>query len=105
MRSARRGSHGVYKSRSAYVVSTPARLDTKAPETSLEDELKEGKVEELTGGAKQEKSGEEEEEEDLDEDSMEWELRNTDSVFSELSELSQDFVDSVDQGASIRGRY
>ncbi|XP_019724656.1 C-Jun-amino-terminal kinase-interacting protein 4 isoform X2 [Hippocampus comes] len=81
--------------------STPARPDTKAPETSLQDELKEGKVEELTGGAKQEKSGEEEEE--LDEDSMEWELRNTDSVFSELSELSQDFVDSVDQGASIRG--
>uniref|UniRef100_A0A3Q2YQ90 C-Jun-amino-terminal kinase-interacting protein 4-like n=1 Tax=Hippocampus comes TaxID=109280 RepID=A0A3Q2YQ90_HIPCM len=79
---------------------TPARPDTKAPETSLQDELKEGKVEELTGGAKQEKSGEEEEE--LDEDSMEWELRNTDSVFSELSELSQDFVDSVDQGASIR---
>ncbi|XP_051920964.1 C-Jun-amino-terminal kinase-interacting protein 4 isoform X2 [Hippocampus zosterae] len=81
--------------------STPARPDTNAPETSLEDELKGGQAEELTGGAKLEKSGEEEDE--LDEDSMEWELRNTDSVFSELSELSQDFVDSVDQGASIRG--
>eukprot|EP00064_Thunnus_orientalis_P009565 superscaffoldBa00001224_g9589 len=35
--------------------------------------------------------------------SMEWELRNTDSVFSELSELSRDYVESVDRGASVRG--
>lgn len=50
----------------------------------------------------QEKS--EEKEEDAEEDdSLEWELRNTDSVFSELSELSRDYVESVDQGASVRG--
>ncbi|KAJ4931408.1 hypothetical protein JOQ06_025705 [Pogonophryne albipinna] len=36
-------------------------------------------------------------------DDMEWDLRNTDSVFSELSELSRDYVESVDRGASVRG--
>ena len=35
---------------------------------------------------------------------MEWDLRNTDSVFSELSELSRDYVESVDRGASVRGK-
>ncbi|XP_077432510.1 C-Jun-amino-terminal kinase-interacting protein 4 isoform X2 [Vanacampus margaritifer] len=85
-----------------------ARPNTEAS-GSLEDELKEGKLEEETEVEKRDKSAEneeeeeEEEEEDLDEDSMEWELRNTDSVFSELSEMSQDFVESVDQGASLRG--
>ncbi|XP_037129072.1 C-Jun-amino-terminal kinase-interacting protein 4 isoform X1 [Syngnathus acus] len=79
-----------------------ARSSSRATtETSLEDELKEGRVEEETQGENAENSREEEEE-DLDEDSVEWELRNTDSVFSELSELSQDLVESVDQGASIR---
>lgn len=38
-----------------------------------------------------------------EDDSLEWELRNTDSVFSELSELSRDYVESVDRGASVRG--
>ncbi|XP_070767740.1 C-Jun-amino-terminal kinase-interacting protein 4 [Enoplosus armatus] len=94
--------------------STPARPDSKEPPkdesgTSLEDEMgevdqKEGemerKVKEEQGGERQEKDEEEEVEED---DSMEWELRNTDSVFSELSELSRDYVESVDQGASVRG--
>ncbi|KAK7886332.1 hypothetical protein WMY93_025953 [Mugilogobius chulae] len=32
-----------------------------------------------------------------------FELRNTDSVFSELSELSRDYLESVDRGASVRG--
>ncbi|XP_035528472.1 C-Jun-amino-terminal kinase-interacting protein 4 isoform X1 [Morone saxatilis] len=96
--------------------STPvARPNTKEPsrdelETSLEDEIgeveeekegeKERKVKEEQGGVRQEKDEEEEVEED---DSMEWELRNTDSVFSELSELSRDYVESVDRGASVRG--
>jgi len=62
------------------------------------DELK---VEEKGGEVR--KNDQEEVEVDED-DSMEWELRNTDSVFSELSELSRDYVDSVDQGASIRGK-
>ncbi|XP_028831375.1 C-Jun-amino-terminal kinase-interacting protein 4 [Denticeps clupeoides] len=46
------------------------------------------------------KEEEEEDEEELE--SLEWELRNTDSVFSELSELSRDYVESVDHGASLR---
>lgn len=45
----------------------------------------------------------EEEEMDTDSDCLEWELRNTDSVFSELSELSREYVENVDQGASVRG--
>ncbi len=77
----------------------------------MEDELgevgekeaeKERKVEEEQGAERQEK--EEEEEEVEEDDSVEWELRNTDSVFSELSELSRDYVESVDQGASVRGK-
>ncbi|KAF1388041.1 hypothetical protein PFLUV_G00086140 [Perca fluviatilis] len=93
--------------------STPVRLNTNEPprnetETSVEDEMraveeKEGekmsKVEEVQGGERQEKDEEEVEEDD----SVEWELRNTDSVFSELSELSLDYVESVDRGASVRG--
>lgn len=63
-----------------------------------EEEQKEQKVEEN----KHEKVVELDEVEE--EDSMEWELRNTDSVFSELSELSRDFVESVDRGASVRGK-
>ncbi|XP_031641498.1 C-Jun-amino-terminal kinase-interacting protein 4 isoform X3 [Oncorhynchus kisutch] len=87
--------------------STPVRADAKEPirdKTSMGEEIKE--VEEKEGekeekneeGAKQEK---EDEEEDMD--SLEWELRNTESVFSELSELSQEYIESVDQGASVRG--
>ncbi|XP_039973805.1 C-Jun-amino-terminal kinase-interacting protein 4 isoform X2 [Xiphias gladius] len=91
--------------------STPVRPNTEDPpsdelETSLEDEMKE--VEEKEGkkehkaeeGSRHEKDEGEELEED---DSREWELRNTDSVFSELSELSRDCVESVDRGASVRG--
>lgn len=64
-----------------------------------EEEEKEWKIQEGKEGEMQE-TAEEEVEED---DSMEWELRNTDSVFSELSELSRDYVESVDRGASVRG--
>ncbi|XP_076592396.1 C-Jun-amino-terminal kinase-interacting protein 4 [Chaetodon auriga] len=87
--------------------STPAVRPPRVElETSLEDEMgevekKEGekgcKVEEEQGGERQAKDEEEED------DSMEWELRNTDSVFSELSELSRDYVESVDRGANVRG--
>ena len=83
--------------------STPVRADVKEPirdetKTSMEEEMKEVEEKE-EGRAKQEKEGEEEE----DMDSLEWELRNTESVFSELSELSQEYIESVDQGASVRG--
>ncbi|TKS82178.1 C-Jun-amino-terminal kinase-interacting protein 4 [Collichthys lucidus] len=95
--------------------STP---NTKEPqrgglETSLEDEMgeaeekegeKEHKAEEVQEGEEQEKDNKKEEGEEMEEDdSIEWELRNTDSVFSELSELSHDYVESVDRGASVRG--
>nr|XP_046256072.1 C-Jun-amino-terminal kinase-interacting protein 4 [Scatophagus argus] len=94
--------------------STPiTRPNTKDPpgdelETSLVDEIgemeeKNRKVEKEQGGEKQEKDGEELEEEEEEDTSVEWELRNTDSVFSELSELSRDYVESVDRGASVRG--
>ncbi|XP_071396468.1 C-Jun-amino-terminal kinase-interacting protein 4 isoform X2 [Centroberyx affinis] len=95
--------------------STPIRTTTDEEsrdesKTSLEEEMrevveKEGeeeqKEEEGQGGEKQERNEEEVEVEE--DDSMEWELRNTDSVFSELSELSRDYVETVDHGASVRG--
>lgn len=43
-------------------------------------------------------------EEEAEDDSVELEQRNNDSVFSELSELSHDYVESVDRGASVRGK-
>ncbi|KAG7237617.1 hypothetical protein INR49_032063 [Caranx melampygus] len=91
--------------------STPVRPDTEEPsrdelETSLEDEMREVKEEDEQKEHKVEENKHEKEvelDEVAEEDSMEWELRNTDSVFSELSELSRDFVESVDRGASVRG--
>lgn len=89
--------------------STPVRPNSEEPpsdasKTNVEDEMTEvveHKVKEVQGGEGQEKDEEEEEVEE--EDSLEWELRNTDSVFSELSELSRDYLESVDRGASVRG--
>lgn len=53
----------------------------------------------------EEQSGEKREDKDDEEDGgVELEQRNTDSVFSELSELSRHYVESVDQGASVRGK-
>lgn len=76
---------------------------------SLEDEMKKvQKKEEESDHKEQAPSNlnmEEQhmEEEESEEDDLEFELRNTDSVFSELSELSRDYLESVDQGASVRG--
>ncbi|KAM4601370.1 C-Jun-amino-terminal kinase-interacting protein 4 [Polymixia lowei] len=96
--------------------STPVGTNTTGPstdksKTSLEEEMRDMAVEEVKEGEneqkKEEGQGQEkrerDEEDEEEDDSMEWELRNTDSVFSELSELSRDFVDSVDHGASVRG--
>ncbi|KAM4568411.1 C-Jun-amino-terminal kinase-interacting protein 4 isoform 2-T2 [Fundulus diaphanus] len=93
--------------------STPDKSKTDEPLKdelggSLEDQMRkldEVQVEEVKGDEMEEKNQKEEERADeVDEDeSMEWDLRNTDSVFSELSELSRDYLESVDQGASIRG--
>ncbi|KAI1885838.1 hypothetical protein AGOR_G00207900 [Albula goreensis] len=68
---------------------------------SVEQEISEAVAEEQQEQEQQEEEQDEEEEEDRE--SLEWELRNTDSVFSELSELSRDYVESVDRGASVRG--
>nr|XP_046170040.1 C-Jun-amino-terminal kinase-interacting protein 4 isoform X1 [Oncorhynchus gorbuscha]XP_046170041.1 C-Jun-amino-terminal kinase-interacting protein 4 isoform X1 [Oncorhynchus gorbuscha]XP_046170042.1 C-Jun-amino-terminal kinase-interacting protein 4 isoform X1 [Oncorhynchus gorbuscha] len=93
--------------------STPVRADAKEPirdKTSMGEEIKE--VEEKEGEKEEEEEEEEKKEEgakqekedaEEDMDSLEWELRNTESVFSELSELSQEYIESVDQGASVRG--
>lgn len=53
--------------------------------------------------AKDEKTEEKEGDVDDDTGSLDWNLRNTDSLYSELSELSREYVESVDQGASVRG--
>ncbi|XP_055759169.1 C-Jun-amino-terminal kinase-interacting protein 4-like isoform X3 [Salvelinus fontinalis] len=91
--------HGLMKA------STPVRADAKEPirdKTSMGEEIKEVAEKE---GEKEEKKeeGAKQEMEDEDMDSLEWELRNTESVFSELSELSREYIESVDQGASVRG--
>uniref|UniRef100_A0A3Q3J721 RH2 domain-containing protein n=1 Tax=Monopterus albus TaxID=43700 RepID=A0A3Q3J721_MONAL len=67
---------------------------------SLEHEMKE--VEEKEGEEFKVEERKEKDEEVEEDDRVEWELRNTDSVFSELSELSRDYVESVDRGASVR---
>lgn len=82
------------------------------PEVCLEDELGElnaneeeerlGVVEEKQEAAGRQKDCEEEEDV-AEDDCMGLEMRNTDSVFSELSELSRHYLESVDQGASVRG--
>ncbi|KAM8869475.1 C-Jun-amino-terminal kinase-interacting protein 4 isoform 2-T2 [Spinachia spinachia] len=102
------------------VRSNTVKPPTDRPENSVEEEIREVEERECKAGEVQgaerpekDKEGKEEEEEeeevvvvveeDDDDDSLECELRNTDSVFSELSDLSLDYVDSVDRGASVRG--
>uniref|UniRef100_W5LIH2 Si:dkey-17m8.1 n=1 Tax=Astyanax mexicanus TaxID=7994 RepID=W5LIH2_ASTMX len=92
------------------VEATPVRAETRALNHSLEEEIRQ-KQEEEAGEENEEDrelkhDGEEDEEEKEDEknlDVLEWEmLRNTDSVFSELSELSREYAESVDHGVSVR---
>ncbi|XP_030640369.1 C-Jun-amino-terminal kinase-interacting protein 4 [Chanos chanos] len=92
--------------------STPVRVENEGANSSLEEELGAAQEpggqagEEEEGGIMMEKTKDEEEEKGHDaddDDSLEWEMRNTDSVFSELSELSREYLESVDQGASVRG--
>ena len=97
------------------ITSTPvARPNTdKAPleelDKSLENEIEETEVNDPHADEEQaldkREKDEDQEEEGEEDDSLEWELRNTDSVFSELSELSRDFVESVDHGANVRGEH
>ncbi|XP_068180075.1 C-Jun-amino-terminal kinase-interacting protein 4 [Antennarius striatus] len=90
-----RGFHGCMDA------STP--VNTKVLEKSLGNEIQ--KVEEKNGqrDLKIEEAERQTKDKEVEEDSMEWELRNTESVFSELSDLSRDYVASVDQGAGIGG--
>ncbi|CAF97927.1 unnamed protein product [Tetraodon nigroviridis] len=92
--------------------STPvSRANTKDSargqlDPSLKDEIGEVGKEEGEEEHKddEEQAGEKRDDEDGEEDAdVELEQRNTDSVFSELLELSHDYVESVDQGASVRG--
>lgn len=96
-----------------FIFSTPVLKTNEAindePEVCLKDELREVETnEEEIKEAKQNVERREkvygEAEEDVEEDdSLGLEMRNTDSVFSELSELSRHYLESVDQGASVRG--
>lgn len=84
--------------------STPVRAESGEPNCSLDEEIR--PVKEKRGEEEEESSQDDEKgEKDKDLDSLEWEMRNTDSVFSELSELSQEYVESVDHGVSVRGRF
>ncbi|TRY86481.1 hypothetical protein DNTS_001103 [Danionella cerebrum] len=85
----------------SHETSSPVSSETVSSglNSSLFDELKH--THEDVGEAK-DKNAEEEQSMETDADCMEWELRNTDSVFSELSELSREYVENVDQGARVR---
>lgn len=106
-----------------FIISTPVPKTNETtgyePEVCLKDELGEVEAneeeekpdveEEKREAGRQEEDrqkGVEEKEEDVEveeDDSLGLEMRNTDSVFSELSELSRHYLESVDQGASVRG--
>lgn len=87
--------------------SVCSKTATSELNSSLFDEMKQAQEDKREVDKDQKvKDGEktkEEEELDNGSDCLEWELRNTDSVFSELSELSSEYVENVDQGASVRG--
>lgn len=69
-----------------------------------EEEEKLNAEEEKQDAERREKDRDDEEEDVEEDDSLGLEMRNTDSVFSELSELSRHYLESVDQGASVRGK-
>ncbi|XP_053349931.1 C-Jun-amino-terminal kinase-interacting protein 4 [Clarias gariepinus] len=81
--------------------STPLRAESEEPNCSLEDAIIPIK-EEMGEEEKRSNQDDKKAEKEKDLDSLEWEIRNTDSVFSELSELSQEYVESVDHGVSVR---
>lgn len=84
------------------MLSTPLRAESGEPACSLEEEIRPIKEER---GEDELDEVDEKGEKEKDLDSLEWEMRNTDSVFSELSELSQEYVEIVDHGVSVRGRF
>ncbi|XP_036440761.1 C-Jun-amino-terminal kinase-interacting protein 4 [Colossoma macropomum] len=87
--------------------STPVRAGEGRLNHSLVEEVCQSKEKaEEDDQEEQEREGEESEDKENEKnlDSLEWEImRNTDSVFSELSELSREYAESVDQGVSVRG--
>lgn len=88
-------------SKSSFLLSTPVRAESGEPNCSLEEEIR--PIKEERGEEEENNQKDETGEKEKDLDSLEWEMRNTDSVFSELSELSQEYVESVDHGVSVRG--
>ncbi|KAA0702998.1 C-Jun-amino-terminal kinase-interacting protein 4 [Triplophysa tibetana] len=87
--------------------SSPVCSKTGSSESSssLFDEISQVKVKEKEGNDDQKVKDEKAEEEEVADDdmsSLDWNLRNTDSLYSELSELSREYVENVDQGASVR---
>lgn len=87
---------------SIFLLSTPLQAESGEPNCSQDEEIR--PLKEEKGEDEEETNQEDEKEEkEKDLDSLEWELRNTDSVFSELSELSQEYVESVDHGVGVRG--
>ncbi|XP_043117206.1 C-Jun-amino-terminal kinase-interacting protein 4 [Puntigrus tetrazona] len=79
-----------------------SKTATSELNSSLFDEMKRAQEDKREVDKDGEKTKEEKEEMENDSDCLEWDLRNTDSVFSELSELSREYVEHVDQGASVR---
>lgn len=102
-----------------FIVSAPVPKTNEPkrdePEVCLNEELGEVEANEEEGkldveeekreanGREKDRQVEEEEEDVEEDDSLGLEMRNTDSVFSELSELSRHYLESVDQGACVRG--
>lgn len=102
-----------FKTVSSAFFSTPVRTEEVGLSCSVNDEMKqtqekEDEMVEAEREKEREHDGEEDgedKEEEKNMDSLEWVMmRNTDSVFSELSELSREYAESVDQGVSVRGR-
>lgn len=80
------------------------RASKEEKRLNVEQEKQEGERQEKDQKQQEQQQEEEEEKEVEEDDGMGLEMRNTDSVFSELSELSRHYLESVDQGASLRGK-
>ncbi|XP_072535703.1 C-Jun-amino-terminal kinase-interacting protein 4 [Salminus brasiliensis] len=86
--------------------STPVRAENRGLNHSLEEEIRQKQEKESAGENEGERKlkDEDDKEDEKNLDGSEWEMiRNTDSVFSELSELSREYAESVDHGVSVRG--
>lgn len=84
--------------------STPIQTESGNINHGLHEEIQSTQEKETVDEEKEEEERLQYKEKDENrQNSLEWETRNTDSVFSELSELSDDYIESVDQGVGVRG--